>query len=839
MFKIFKKKTALPAAGWHLRETESGLTFSPEPFEHARPVQYDLLGGLLDQLEDQGLADSLENGLRQISWDAFYQAQQDPEYAEGFSQLGLPSQSSAVVRIASRGSLEDADFGISFGDWLIDGVPARDVVARGAILEQGSRHHLLPEPSWRLISEVRRFAARGAEERDGLSNREGWGRIRKLAVAAGANMDAFLRATVVLTPEKLSIGLRKTKLADDSVVEIIPGFDGAPENWLDTFDRTSRVPARYDIPTAQGIVQVIISPKVQTVLEEIKKLDMRRVAGVRAQAFIVNPFAALGEDANDVIDEQEFEQARSDAGLAYERFLPQFERDALGYPSKVGLLIETANSEGPTSSDMVWLTDDELKDFVRRLGLALQRQYQLLAWQGYDLELQGDTPEHLEKLQAAIEQRRQPQILISYAEVYDLSHYASRVQEIGFEKPYYSPYIAKKRDEDGWFPDNVIPVISWTPEGETDLVSMPLSQETVADLKQKLAEAKAVGKTELTLPGAPKPIPVTELEQITQTFDEAFADSREGILEPEKPKGNKKTLGSVKRKSPVLLSNIESIEYLEERKVALSSVGRRPELPSTLDSEYQLLPHQLEGVAWLQTLFSAQGRYNCRGAILADDMGLGKTFQLLTLIAWALEKNPDLPPALVVAPVSLLENWKEEAAKFFVPGALTILTAYGDNLARLRVPTESIDRRLRDEDGLSKFLKPDWLGESKVVLTTYETLRDLEFSFAAQRWSIMVCDEAQKIKNPAAMVTRAAKKQNVAFRIACTGTPVENSLADIWCLFDFVQPGLLGALNDFGRRYRKPIEAKTEEEKARVEELRMRISTQILRRTKAEVATEL
>jgi SNF2 family DNA or RNA helicase len=90
--------------------------------------------------------------------------------------------------------------------------------------------------------------------------------------------------------------------------------------------------------------------------------------------------------------------------------------------------------------------------------------------------------------------------------------------------------------------------------------------------------------------------------------------------------------------------------------------------------------------------------------------------------------------------------------------------------------------------GLVKFLRPDWVGNAKVVLTTYETLRDLEFSFAAQKWSLMVCDEAQRIKNPAAMVTRAAKKQNVAFKIACTGTPVENTLADIWCLFDYVQP---------------------------------------------------
>ena len=103
----------------------------------------------------------------------------------------------------------------------------------------------------------------------------------------------------------------------------------------------------------------------------------------------------------------------------------------------------------------------------------------------------------------------------------------------------------------------------------------------------------------------------------------------------------------------------------------------------------------------------------------------------------------------------------------------------------------------------------------------------------------MICDEAQKIKNPNALVTMAAKKQKVQFKIACTGTPVENTLTDLWCLFDFVQPGFLGGLNEFGRTYSKPIEAKTEVEKQRIAELREKIKPQILRRIKKEVATEL
>ena len=223
---------------------------------------------------------------------------------------------------------------------------------------------------------------------------------------------------------------------------------------------------------------------------------------------------------------------------------------------------------------------------------------------------------------------------------------------------------------------------------------------------------------------------------------------------------------------------------------------------------------------------------------MADDMGLGKTVQLLTFVASCFEKDPRLDPALIVAPVSLLENWTTELRKFFKADTLNILTLYGDGLVGKKLRRDELDEDLVRE-GLTRFLKPDWRGKANLVLTTYETLRDLEFSFASERWSIMICDEAQKIKNANALVTRAAKKQNVRFRIACTGTPVENSLADLWCLFDFAQPGLLGALNDFGTKYRRPIEAKTDEERARVDELRKVIEPQLIRRLKRDVAKDL
>ena len=374
------------------------------------------------------------------------------------------------------------------------------------------------------------------------------------------------------------------------------------------------------------------------------------------------------------------------------------------------------------------------------------------------------------------------------------------------------------------------------PEGSDEQVAIPVNDQAIETLRKAADEAARRGEAEVTLPWLPKPIRVDEATRIVGTFREVLDEVRERTFDPEKrnrsvPK-SKKTL--------VLRPNIDTVDYEERRATALRAKRHAPRVPRSLAPDAKLLDHQQEGVGRLQYLFGLRAGLNVRGMVLADDMGLGKTFQLLTLMASIIEEDPAATPMLVVAPVSLLENWKEEADRFY-PGAFKVLTAYGDALAPLRVPRESIDKRLRGEDGLVAFLKPGWVGDATLVLTTYETLRDLEFSFAAQRWTLMVCDEAQRIKNPAAMVTRAAKKQNAEFKIACTGTPVENTLADLWCLFDYVQPGLLGALNDFGRIYRRPIEIddRDEEGKKRIEELRQRIDPQILRRTKMEVAKDL
>ncbi len=793
------------------------------------------LDGLMAQIDDEGLT-IVQGEAILIPWDHIFQLLENPDYPGSRELLGLPQDAGYVPELQSHHTLTDRDFSILVAGWFDStGARIRNPKVCGAIIEVETKFGLLPRSVWKTLAEISSFQRRPDSERDDVSQRRHWGQIRRLAIAARARLDGFLFRNVVLTPEKLDIGLRSNETSGTRIVEVIPSFQGAPEDWLDVFDTRGSVPDLYNITSLDGIIQILVSPHVKIVLENIKRLPGRRVAGARAEAFLINPYAALGEAASETIDEAQFMSARAEAGLLFERFTAHIERDAIGYPIVIALCIETTKAADQIESEIrPFADDDELDHFIGEIESALSVNRQLCGWQGYDFELLGETRGELDLLKQALKARREPRVLVSYVSIYDLSLYSSRIEDIGTEKAFYLPFIAKKNDDEGWFPDNIVPVISWTPDGESEAVAVPVTPEAKEQLEEKIAEARNSGRDTFVLKGLDKPIPVKEAEFILETFSNIYDDARQGTFDPAKPRNAAATRS---KKHLVIKANIQSIDYEEARRDILRNGPETPSLPAGLRQGVALKDHQLSGVAWLQHLFG-NAPHQCRGAVLADDMGLGKTLQLLTLLAWVFETMPSLPPALIVAPVSLLENWEEEASKFLKPGTLSLLTAYGDALAALRVPRESIDAQLRSE-GLVKFLKPRWRGTANVVLTTYETLRDLEFSFAAEKWSVMICDEAQRIKNPNAMTTRAAKKQNVTFRVACTGTPVENTLVDLWCLFDYVQPGLLGALNDFGRRYRRPIEAETEEERTRVKELRERISPQILRRTKAEVAKDL
>jgi len=227
-----------------------------------------------------------------------------------------------------------------------------------------------------------------------------------------------------------------------------------------------------------------------------------------------------------------------------------------------------------------------------------------------------------------------------------------------------------------------------------------------------------------------------------------------------------------------------------------------PKVPSTLQAD--LRDYQMEGYKWLSRLAHWGG-----GACLADDMGLGKTLQALAII---LEKTCN-GPILVVAPTSVCMNWLQEANRFAPALNMHLL-------------------RNRNRKKLVQSLK-----EFDVLVTSYTLLQQEAKILAGIDWQIIVLDEAQAIKNMETKRSRAAMSLNGRFKLLTTGTPIENHLGELWNLFNFIIPGLLGSLESFNQRFAIPIERYGDQVARR--KLRKLIRPFILRRNKAQVLEEL
>ncbi len=227
-----------------------------------------------------------------------------------------------------------------------------------------------------------------------------------------------------------------------------------------------------------------------------------------------------------------------------------------------------------------------------------------------------------------------------------------------------------------------------------------------------------------------------------------------------------------------------------------------PKVPSTLQAD--LRDYQVEGYQWLSRLAHWGG-----GACLADDMGLGKTLQALAIILEKTSKGP----ILVVAPTSVCMNWLQEANRF----APTLKMSLLGN---------------RNRKKLVQSLK-----EFDVLVTSYTLLQQEAKLLAGIDWQVIVLDEAQAIKNMETKRSRAAMSLNGRFKLLTTGTPIENHLGELWNLFNFIIPGLLGSLKSFNQRFAVPIERYGDQVARR--KLKKLIRPFILRRNKAQVLEEL
>jgi len=348
-------------------------------------------------------------------------------------------------------------------------------------------------------------------------------------------------------------------------------------------------------------------------------------------------------------------------------------------------------------------------------------------------------------------------------DIIDLSEFSNRVIELGIYKPRFFPFVSPLKSE--WIPGFIID------SGNSQKKIKIESFEKLDEIEKKIAIAESKKETKVVIDN--EEIEISEVKKLIPFIRKQLENphKKQDILKNE----------TTERKVLIIKDNLYEEDYSE-----FSEMPDELEFhyfhPPTLKENISLFNYQKEGISWLQTTYNS----NFSGALLADDMGLGKTLQLLSFIDWhSLESNNSYKPYLIIAPVSILQNWSNEFYKFFNSDLKLVILSSG-------VQTD---------------LSKQFLSTQKVFLTNYEFIKNTknQLIFAQVNWAGIILDEAQKIKTPGTMITNAIKALKADFKIAATGTPVENSMVDLWSIVDFVAPGLLGSAKNFAKKYQHPV----------------------------------
>ena len=380
-----------------------------------------------------------------------------------------------------------------------------------------------------------------------------------------------------------------------------------------------------------------------------------------------------------------------------------------------------------------------------------------------------------------------PEAFLPEIESIDLSLFSERVRSLGIKVYKAQPFIHAKENERGWFELNAgFSVLD--EEGDTKSV-LPNDE-----IQKLISDAKEKGASYVQWNGNWLKIPDDADEFIQTTEDHAE------ILQGKEVDFSK---------LPYIIEIYENINRLEynqplfEAKQRFEQLGITTKTPP-LSFSGQLKPFQIDGYVWMKLLY-----FRRLGGLLADDMGLGKTVQVISFLSYLHEMN-EITPTLIVAPKTLIDNWYKELQKFAPVLLQSVYIHRGSN---------------RSKD-------PHMIANMGITLTTYQTMVKDQLIFAQVDWHSIICDEAQAIKNPSTSVSKVVKALKSKFRLAMTGTPVENGLSELWSILDFVQPGVLGSLNQFKKEFITPIETQSEVDIE--EKLISRISFIYKRRTKAE-----
>jgi len=396
----------------------------------------------------------------------------------------------------------------------------------------------------------------------------------------------------------------------------------------------------------------------------------------------------------------------------------------------------------------------------------------------------------------------------------DLSRFSLRVRGLVPRRYNSQPYVRLLSRSRDWFnvstevelndlstaTDQEIVVVETANSPDRDEAPPSITPEAYAELCRRVV---ATGETWVEHGGSWIEIDHSTAERFLATWNVIEVDAS----------GEHRIASANERLVLDVISNLDDLEYQELIQLGYGLPTDLPDYPPPSALRAELMPHQHVGYRWLRYLHD-----NRLGGLLADDMGLGKTVQVIALLAY-LKEIDRLRPALLVVPNALMDNWHREIRKFYPE-----------------------IKHIYHHQGFGRSRNPDHIASAEVVLTTYQTLRRDQLILGQIDWQVVVCDEAQYVKNPTTQSTSAVKGMKASIRIALTGTPVENGLSELWCIVDFAQPGKLGSQREFRETFERPILVAGEASTLRLElaaELQRRLVPNYLRRTKEDVLDEL
>lgn len=411
----------------------------------------------------------------------------------------------------------------------------------------------------------------------------------------------------------------------------------------------------------------------------------------------------------------------------------------------------------------------------------------------------------------------------------ETKNYSDRVEGLGLWERPRLPWLTR-------IPNQWLPETGWIAGGEP-VQTEPFTPDELDQIERDIERAETNGETHVVVRGVA--IPIDAVPQLLVTERERTAKCGPDPVVP--PNGDD---AGTEPKTPgarlVLLikkTNFDGVDYTFTLKQRPTFIAPKPPihcLGSTI-----LKRHQVEGFCWLTDAWKA----GWPGVLLADDMGLGKTLQALVFLAWIKSNaaearkrgsgSVESKPLLVVAPTALLKNWEKECTeRLSSEGLGERVDAYGKALARLKLdasrradPGETLD--------VTRMRQADW------ILTTYETLTDHEQAFARIHYPVVIFDEMQKVKAPDTLNTKAARALNADFVLGLTGTPIENRMEDLWCIFDRIAPGYLGDLKTFSRTFRPEAPEELKKLKAMLDDPADKAPPVMKRRMKADVLDAL